>query len=153
MVLAKKTFAVAAIRNGTVIDHIDAGHALKIVKFLKLASHQKQVTLGLNLPSNTLGFKDIIKVEDLNLTSDEANQVAILAPNASINIIQNYEVTNKFKVAMPKSIEKVICCPNPQCISNYENTKSLLNVLQRVKNDIALECHYCKNVFTYEEIR
>ena len=149
MALATKTFAVAAIRNGTVIDHIDAGHALKIVKILKLASQKKRVTLGLNLPSDTLGYKDIIKVEDRELTPDEANQVAILAPNASINIIHDYEVSNKFKVTMPRSIEKVIFCPNPRCISNHENTKSSLKVLQRVKNEIALECHYCKEVFTY----
>ena len=153
MTLTTKTFAVAAIRNGTVIDHIDAGHALKIVKLLKLASHHKMVTLGLNLPSNTLGYKDIIKVEDRELSPEEANQVAILAPKASINIIQDYEVFKKFKVTMPESIEKVISCPNSRCISNHENINSSLKVLQRVKNEIALECRYCKKVFTHKEIR
>ncbi len=144
---------VAAIRNGTVIDHIDAGHALKIVKILKLAGHQKQVTLGLNLPSNTLGLKDIIKVEDRELSPDEANQVAILAPNATINIIYGYEVQRKFKVTMPATIEKIFSCPNPACISNHESTKGSFKVLQRVKNKIGLECHYCRKVFNHEEIR
>lgn len=148
-----KTLAVAAIRNGTVIDHISAGHALKIVKLLKLAGHQQLVTLGLNLPSALLEYKDIIKVEGRELTPDEANQVAVFAPNASINIITEYEVSKKFKVSIPDMIESVIPCPNPRCISNHEEAKSSLNVIRKVKKSIRLQCRYCRKIFTQKEIK
>src|SRR5438105_100572 len=111
MTCSSKTMAVAAIRNGTVIDHIGIGKALKIIRLLKLENYPKPITLGLNLPSNTYGYKDIIKVEDMELTPDEANQVAIFAPSATINIICDYEVHKKYRVEMPATLEKVISCP------------------------------------------
>lgn len=84
------------------IDHIDAGHALKIIRILNLADHQKVVTVGLNLPSRAMKFKDIIKVEGRELTPEEANRVAILAPTANLNIIRNYEVVKKFNLKLPE---------------------------------------------------
>lgn len=153
MDISAKTLAVAAIHNGTVIDHIRAGQGLPIVQFLKLAKHRKQVTLGLNLPSDALDYKDIIKVEDRELTPSEANQVAILAPDATINIIKDYEISQKFKVTIPNTIEKVIPCPNPRCISNHENIPSLLKVRQRVRNCIQLQCHYCRKIFSQDDMR
>ncbi|MFQ5729258.1 MAG: aspartate carbamoyltransferase regulatory subunit, partial [Waddliaceae bacterium] len=137
----------------TVIDHISAGHGLKMVQFLQLAKHNKQVTLGLNLPSNRLEYKDIIKVEDRELTPEEANQVSVLAPDATINIIHDFEIRQKFQVSIPKTIEAVILCPNPRCISNHENVPSSLNVLQRVRNTIQLQCRYCRKIFTQAEIK
>lgn len=153
MTAAVKVLSVAAIRNGTVIDHIEAGKALKIVRFLNLASHNAQVTLGLNLPSTALQYKDIIKVENRELSIDEANQVAILAPDATINIIKDFEVFRKFKVDLPEAIENVISCPNPCCISNHEKTGGRLRVIRKAKLKICLECHYCKKIFTQEEFR
>src|SRR5580704_4426778 len=115
-----RTLPIAAIRNGTVIDHIPAYLALKIILLLELDKHDKMITLGLNLPSSSHRLKDIIKVEDKALTPEEANQVAIFAPNATINIIQDYEVAKKFKVQIPLSIEGIFSCPNLRCVSNHE---------------------------------
>ena len=143
---------VSAIRNGTVIDHISAGNGLKIVQFLKLAKHLKQVTLGLNLPSKRFEHKDIIKVEERELSLDEANQVAILAPDATINIIKNFEVSRKFKVTIPDTIGDVISCPNPKCISNHEEVSRSFKVLQRVRKNIQLQCHFCRHILTQAEI-
>lgn len=148
-----KMQAVAAIANGTVLDHIEPGAGIKIVKLLRLPGHRQQVTLGLNLPSKRMSFKDIIKVEGRELSPAEANQVAILAPLTTINIIQNYEITQKFQVALPERIADVISCPNPCCISNHEPTTRTIYVLSRAKNPIFLECHYCRKLFTHEEIR
>lgn len=145
--------AVSAIQNGTVIDHIDAGYGLKIVQLLKIATHKKQVTIGLNLPSSKLDLKDIIKIEDRELSPEEANQVAILAPDATINIINNFEVNNKFKVTLPNTIEAVIPCPNPRCISNHDKIPSSLKVLRRIRKNTRLQCHYCRELFTQQEIR
>ena len=130
----KKTLSVAAIKNGTVIDHITAGHALKIVRLLNLADHNKIVTLGLNLPSKENKYKDIIKVEGRELNPKELRRVAIFAPHATINIIENYEIVKKFKTEMPETVEYVIVCPNPNCITNNEIMDSKFHVKQEGKN-------------------
>lgn len=153
MTTKEKTLAVSAIRNGTVIDHIDAGRGMKIVKLLRLAGHQKKVSLGLNLDSGLLGLKDLIKVEDRVLTQQEANQVAILAPEATINIIKEYEVVEKFKVIVPEILEGVIPCPNALCISNHEDAGSSLHISQNGKRCIRLQCRYCRITFTQEEMK
>ena len=147
-----RAFKVFAIKNGTVIDHIKAGQALKIIKILKLYANDKIVTVGLNFPSKTLEFKDIIKVEERELNPDEANRVAILAPQASINIIKNFEVTKKFKVQIPDQVEKIIVCPNPKCITNNEPMKTVFSVTVN-KDQTKLRCKYCEKTFDQEEIK
>ncbi|MFA7653925.1 MAG: aspartate carbamoyltransferase regulatory subunit [Candidatus Magasanikbacteria bacterium] len=147
-----KQLLVAAIKNGTVIDHITAGHALKIIRLLNLASHNKVVTVGLNLPSQAMKLKDLIKVEDREITTEESNRVAILAPKASINIIKNYEVVKKIFVKLPDTIEYVVVCPNLKCITNNENMNSKFNVIKE-KDGIKLKCHYCEKIFKQEEIK
>ncbi|MBT5337655.1 aspartate carbamoyltransferase regulatory subunit [Candidatus Falkowbacteria bacterium] len=148
----KKTLSVAAIKNGTVIDHITAGHALKIVRLLNLADHNKIVTLGLNLPSKENKYKDIIKVEGRELNPKELRRVAIFAPHATINIIENYEIVKKFKTEMPETVEYVIVCPNPNCITNNEIMDSKFHVKQEGKN-IKLKCNYCEKSFDESEIQ
>ncbi len=152
MTMTQKTLSVNAIKNGTVIDHIAAGQALKIIRLLKMTHHHKIATLGLNLPSETLQYKDLIKVEDWELTQDEANRVAILAPNATINIIRDYEVVKKFKVQIPSFIVNVISCLNPRCISNHERMYSYFHVKQRRKQ-VLLQCRYCNKIFSYQDIQ
>lgn len=147
-----KTLLVSAIKNGTVIDHITAGHALKIIRLLNLADHNKVVTVGLNLPSQTMKIKDLIKVEGRELTAEELSRVAILAPRATINIIKNYQVAKKFHVSLPEIIEYVIICPNPKCVTNYEKVSSKFKIIND-KNNLKLRCHYCEKIFKQEEIR
>jgi aspartate carbamoyltransferase regulatory subunit len=147
----KKTMPVAAICNGTVIDHIAAGQALKIVHLLRLTEHQKLVTLGLNLPSKTLSYKDLIKVEDRELTIEEANQVAIFAPQSTINIIENYVVVNKFQVELPQCIRGVFSCLNPKCICNQEKIAAEFCISQR-QQLIFLQCKYCTKSFSQHDI-
>ena len=147
-----KQLLVAAIKNGSVIDHITAGNALKIIRLLNLASHNKLVTVGLNLPSRAMKYKDLIKVEDRELTPAEVNHVAILSPQASINIIKNYNVVKKFTVTIPETIDYVITCPNPKCITNNEPMSSKFHV-QKTKDGIKLKCHYCEKVFSQAEIK
>lgn len=152
VILADRTLTVAAIKNGTVIDHITQGQALHIVRILKLNKHLKKVSLGLNLPSKSIKYKDLIKVEDKELNEDEANQVSILAPTATINIIKDFEVIKKFQVKTPKMIENVLICPNPKCISNHENVETYFSILQHQQR-IGLECKYCKKRFSHSDIK
>jgi aspartate carbamoyltransferase regulatory subunit len=146
-----KTMAVNAIQNGTVIDHITVGQALKIVNILQLVKHSKSVTLGLNLPSQSLGYKDIIKIEERELSPAEANQIALLSPQTTISIIKEFEVINKFKVSLPSFIESLIVCPNPKCITNFEPILSYFSIKKRYPM-ITLECKYCRRNFVHEEI-
>ena len=153
MSLAEKTLAVSAINNGTVIDHIQAGCGIKIVKMLNLCSYNKPVSLGLNLPSKSLELKDLIKIEGRKLTPEEANKVAIFSPHATINIIEDYNVATKFKVTVPDLLENVITCTNSHCISNHVQAPHILKVIRRQRDTIRLECHYCRKSFTQEEIK
>jgi len=147
-----KQLLVAAIKEGTVIDHIPVGNALKIIRLLNLAAYNKLVTVGLNLPSRAMKYKDLIKVEGREVTLQEIDKIAILAPLATINIIKNYNVVRKLKVTIPENVEYVVVCPNPKCITNNETMNSKFKVLVD-KNGLKLKCHYCEKVFCQEEIK
>jgi aspartate carbamoyltransferase regulatory subunit len=152
MQLKISPLSISEIRNGTVIDHIDAGKGLLIVKLLKLDLTSKKVLLGLNLSASSMGYKDIIKLEDRELSEEEANQLAILSSKITINIVKNLEIQKKFKLSIPNQIENVIICPNIKCITNFEKVSTLFFVHQR-SHSIQLRCKYCENVFMQEEIK
>ncbi|MFH1790221.1 MAG: aspartate carbamoyltransferase regulatory subunit [bacterium] len=147
-----RAFRVFAIKEGTVIDHIQAGSALKIIQLLNLSADNKIVSVGMNFSSKGLKYKDIIKVEKRELTPTEINKVAIFAPQATINIIRNYKVAKKFKVEMPKLIEHVIVCPNPKCITNNDETDTVFKVLSK-NGQLKMQCYYCEKIFKQDEIR
>jgi aspartate carbamoyltransferase regulatory subunit len=134
---------VSKIKDGTVIDHIRGGYALDVIKILGITGKEKRVmTITINVPSKRFKVKDIVKIEDRALNSQEVNRIALVAPHASINIIHNYKVEKKLEVVLPKVIEGIIKCVNPCCISNSGEP-----VISRfyVKNEepLLLKCHYC----------
>ena len=133
------------ITNGTVIDHIKAGEALRVLDVLHLTedirSGQCKVMVGCNFESGHLGFKDIIKISNRVLTEKELNQIALLAPNATINIIENEQVVKKFFLKPEVEIRNVIRCANPSCITNNEPMGTLFRALDAAQN--SFECHYC----------
>jgi len=147
----EKTLKVLAIKNGTVIDHIPTGKALRIINILKLQNFENVITIGKNLPSKTHGKKDLIKIENLELNSDQVNQVAMIAPLAKINIIKNYQVIKKFKVAVPDILIDIITCPNPKCITNKEQGGTKFLTIFK-NNKFQLKCHHCERLFSREEI-
>ncbi|MCI0497371.1 MAG: aspartate carbamoyltransferase regulatory subunit [Thermoplasmata archaeon] len=117
--MTEKYMKVQRIENGTVIDHIPAGRALDVLSILKVAEGLPMSIL-VNAHSKLAGRKDILKVEDLELTRDEVNRVALIAPEATINIIRDGEVAEKFRVEAPKRVQNVVRCSNPNCISNQK---------------------------------
>ncbi|WP_070969842.1 aspartate carbamoyltransferase regulatory subunit [Vibrio sonorensis] len=140
---------VEAIRNGTVIDHIPANMGIKILKLFRMHKSEQRITMGLNLPSSALGTKDLIKIENLYLTEEQANQLALYAPNATVNQITEYKVADKLTLELPEVIEGVFACPNSNCISHGEPVESKFRVI--VKNGvIQLKCFYCEKVFSRE---
>ena len=146
------TLRVSKIKDGTVIDHITAGHALEVLKILGVTDRVKGVvTVGMNVPSKTLGLKDMVKIEGRELKSEEVDKIALLAPHASINIIRDYKVVDKQLVKLPKVIHDTIKCANPACISNSnEPVKSTFYVIN--KEPLRLSCHYCGYIMEKQDI-
>ena len=119
--MSDKELRVSKIKDGTVIDHIRGGYALDVVKILGITGKEKRVmTIAINVPSKRFGVKDIVKIEGKALNSQEVNRIALVAPHASINIIHNYKVVEKLEVKLPKTIEGIVKCINPCCISNSD---------------------------------
>lgn len=143
----KSTLAVAAIEEGTVIDHLQAGFALPIVHFLKLAKYKERMTLGLNLPSKRHGLKDIIKIEGRLLSDKEVNEIAIFSVGATINFIKEFNIIEKRIVQLPEHVKGILSCPNLNCISKEVGVTSLFQI-REVRNKIELVCHYCERAFS-----
>jgi len=135
---------VRPIKNGTVIDHIAGGQALNVLKILGISgTTDATVSVIMNVASDKLGKKDIVKVEDRELKEAEVNRIALIAPDATINIIRDYKVAEKHAVDLPDLIIGVVMCQNPSCISNSsEPIKS--RMLVKVKNPVVLRCVYCE---------
>jgi aspartate carbamoyltransferase regulatory subunit len=147
-----KTLSVAALKEGTVIDHIPAGSAIVIVKLLQLLPGKNRVYLGLNLNSTSMGLKDLIKIENRFLSEKETHDIAVFAPQATINIIENYKLISKIRAKLPSVIEKILICPNPFCITNCEPTVTLFHV-EEFKQHVVLKCHFCEKIFEREKIK
>jgi aspartate carbamoyltransferase regulatory subunit len=146
-----KTLSVSAIQNGTVIDHINSGQAFRIVHLLGLLDKKYKVTIGVNLPSKTMKLKDLIKIENYTLTNEEANDITIFAPNATINVIQNFEVVNKVITSLPASISEVFICPNPVCITHSEPVNTHFNIETQGKQ-VKLICKFCEKEFDRNQV-
>ncbi|GAB2948581.1 aspartate carbamoyltransferase regulatory subunit [Hafnia psychrotolerans] len=142
---------VEAIKCGTVIDHIPAQIGFKLLSLFKLTETDQRITIGLNLPSNELGRKDIIKIENTFLTEQQVNQLAVYAPKATVNRIDDYEVVKKLMPTLPERIEGVLHCPNSNCISRSEPVASSFAVKQR-QGDVHLQCKYCEKEFEHHVV-
>lgn len=139
-----KQLIVNAIKNGTVIDHIPALNLFKVISILKLENIDTQITFGTNLESKRLGSKAIIKIADKYFLDDEVNKIALVAPEAKLNIIRDYEVIEKRVVEVPDSITGIVKCVNPKCITNFEMITTKFTVVS--KKEVALKCRYCEKV-------
>ena len=137
----KKELAVAALKNGTVIDHIPSEQLFRAVKILGIEKLDTHVTIGNNLYSHRLGKKGIIKVADVFFPEAVLNRIALIAPTANINIIHDYVVTEKHPVELPDHIVGIVKCGNPKCITNNEPMKTRFEVVDR--QDVTIRCHYC----------
>lgn len=141
------TRTVEALKEGTVIDHIPAGQGLNILRLFRLAELGERVTVGLNLNSRHMGSKDMIKVENVALTEEQANELALFAPKATVNVIKNFEVVKKHLLELPQAIEGIFDCPNSNCASHNEPVASYFYVKTH-GNDTKMKCRYCEKVFT-----
>jgi len=139
-----KELAVSKIREGTVIDHINAGKALLVLKILGIVSGSRErVLMAMNVPSRKMGRKDIVKVEGKFISEEELNRIALIAPKATINLIKDYEIYKKFKVVLPETVEDVLTCPNRYCITNSREPIIRRFHVTMADNIVIARCHYC----------
>ena len=143
---------ILKIKKGTVIDHIDAGYALTIMDIIGLGEKQNLMTIGVNIESKKYDKKDIIKVENVFLTETQMQQISILAPNATISLIEDYNVIKKIKLKLPSVIKKLIKCPNITCISNSEKEPidSEFTILE--EKPLKIQCVYCDRILNLDEL-
>ena len=122
---------VRRIKEGTVIDHIDEGKGLQVLDALRIDGHDGSlITIALNVPSGKSKKKDIIKVENKFLKDDDTNKIAVISPKATINIIKNYKLVEKRRVALPNEIDRIFQCSNPECITNStEHIDSIMDLI------------------------
>lgn len=137
----KKELAVAALSDGTVIDHIPSNVLFKCVRVLGIEEMSTSVTIGNNLDSDKLGTKGIIKVAGAVFPESTLSRIALLAPNAVVNIISDFEVVEKKRVVLPDMIRGIVRCANPKCITNNEPMDTRFDVIDR--DDVTLRCCYC----------
>jgi len=141
----EKQLKVSAIKNGTVLDHIPADQLFKVIDILGLRLCDKPMTFGTNLDSKLLGKKAILKISDTFFEDEDINKIALIAPQAKINIIHDFEVVEKRILSIPPKIEGIVKCMNPVCITNHQPIKTLFTTIINNK-DLRLLCHYCEKI-------
>ena len=138
----KKELQVAALENGTVIDHIPSDKVFTVVSLLDLQNTDGNITIGNNFESKKLGKKGIIKVADRFFTDEEVSRLSVVAPNIKLNIIRHYEVVEKKQIVMPDELKGIVKCNNPKCITNNEPMQTWFHVVDKELG--ILNCHYCE---------
>ncbi|MDR0547600.1 MAG: aspartate carbamoyltransferase regulatory subunit [Dysgonamonadaceae bacterium] len=145
-----KELKVAALENGTVIDHIPSEQVFQVVSLLEIEKLRTPVTIGYSLDSKKMGKKGIIKIADKFFEEAEINRISLIAPSVKLNIIRNYTVAEKKLVSLPDEVIGLVKCNNPKCICNNEPMKTRFNVID--KENVTLKCHYCESKIRKEKI-
>lgn len=150
--LTRQELYVRKIRDGTVIDHITPGFALDVLKILGIDGKDGEVlTAAINVESKQLHHKDIVKIQNRELSPGEVDRIALIAPNATINIIRNFEVASKKVVELPSSIRGIIKCDNPSCISNSREPVEPRFAVDR-REPIRLRCYFCGHIMERDDV-
>lgn len=138
--MKREQLMVAAIENGTVIDHIPSERLFEVIRLLHIEELSNDtVFIGLNLKSKVMGNKSIIKIANRYFSEAELNQLAVVAPNVTLCIVRDYDVVEKRKVELPEQLVGIVKCTNPKCICNNEPMTTRFSVVGGM-----LKCHYCE---------
>jgi aspartate carbamoyltransferase regulatory subunit len=140
---------VRRIKEGTVIDHIRSGEALRVLQILGITGKDGEiVSVAMNVPSSKIGKKDVVKVANRFLKPEETDKLSLVAPQATVNLIKNYKVSEKRKVELPRVFKGLLKCPNPTCISNApgEPIVPTIDVIDREMP--LLKCRFCQRLFS-----
>lgn len=149
----ESSLSVQKIQNGTVIDRVDAFKALRVLQILSLLPDEKnhasdfKIAILINVPSKKLGKKDIIKIEGNQVPQEDLGKIALVSPNASINLIKNSKVEKKQNAFLPNKISGIASCPNPGCISFSKKEEGKFS-----RQGKGFRCHYCERIFDANEL-
>lgn len=146
----KKELQVAALENGTAIDHIPPSQLFKVASLLGLDKMGNRITIGNNFHSNKMGCKGMIKIAGKFFREDEINRIALVAPKVILNIIRDYEVVEKKTVTLPDELVGLVKCNNPKCITNNEPMPTRFDVIDKEAGTI--RCRYCERKINKEDI-
>lgn len=150
--MTRQELYVRKIKDGTVIDHITPGFALDVLKILGIDGKDGEVlTAAINVESKQLHHKDIVKIQNRELSPGEVDRIALIAPNATINIIRNFEVASKKVVELPSSIRGIIKCDNPSCVSNSREPVEPRFAVDR-REPIRLRCYFCGHIMERDDV-
>ncbi len=148
--MKQKTQEVAAIENGTVLDHLPSDKVLKILELLAL-DKEHRVTIGLYLESKKMFQKGLIKIAGKKLTITELNKIAIIAPEATVNTIEKYRVTKKETLQLLQIEPNTLRCNNPNCMTNHESTITKFHIIET--DPLRIQCHFCERTVEKQEIQ
>ncbi|MCG2870945.1 MAG: aspartate carbamoyltransferase regulatory subunit [Sulfolobales archaeon] len=141
--MSSATLTVSKIRNGTVIDHIPAGRSLAVLKVLGITGYEGlRIAILMNVESKKLGRKDIVKIEDKVVDEREASIISLIAPEATINIVRDFNVVEKRNLRLPETIKGLLKCPNPLCVTNND-PEALSEFVKVSEKPLRLRCVYC----------
>lgn len=132
---------IDSIKNGIVIDHIQAKKGMEIYEALNLKDLDCSVAIITNAKSEKMGRKDIIKIDkDIEINMD---MIGFIEPNATINIVKNNKLVDKYNVKLPEKIENLAKCQNPRCITSIEKDLDQIFILTDKENQV-YRCKYCE---------
>lgn len=149
--MKKTELMVAALENGTVIDHIPSEKLFEVINILHLQELKASIIIGFNLESKKMGRKSIIKIADKYFTDAELDQLSVVAPNVSLCTIKNFECIEKKQVNLPDELTGIVKCGNPKCITNNEPMKTRFKVIDKERGII--QCHYCEKEQNIENVK
>lgn len=149
--MKRQELQVAALENGTVIDHIPSSKLFQVISLLHIEELNSSATVGYNLKSKKMGQKSIIKIADKFFSDDEINQLSVVAPNVTLSTICDYEVVEKKEVHMPEELIGIVRCDNHKCITNNEPMHTRFHFLGRERG--TLQCHYCNREISLSDVK
>jgi aspartate carbamoyltransferase regulatory subunit len=150
--MSENKLRIGRIQKGTVIDHINAGYALTILRLTSLDESPDLMTIGVNVSSKKYQKKDIIKIENVFLNEIQMQQISILSPNATISLIEDDKVIEKRKVKIPEKIKRLIMCVNKTCISNSAKEPIDYEFFVLEEKPLKIQCIYCDRIYRLDEI-
>ncbi len=146
-----KKMEVAAIKNGTVIDHIPSQSLFRVIDLLRFKKIKSPLIFANNMDSNKIGKKALIKIVDWECSAHELGYLALVAPQARVSTIRDYEVFEKRQIEPPVEVRSIVKCANPMCITNHEGAPTRFSVMVE-GGELTLRCRYCEKTTLSKQI-
>lgn len=151
-----KQLLVRKIENGTVVDHVPAWKSSLVAKVFGIdrladdADSRVSVALLQNVPSAKLGRKDVIKVDSFRVDERDADILALIFPEVTINYVKDWKA-KKYSPKIPEVIEGKVRCPEVLCITNAK-AEPVTQRFRTLKKERMLQCAYCDTFLEFDRI-